>query len=308
LHWDSADLSVGLIHEVFACSTVHQGCGGTFLAFGSLDPYLDYNFFLWSYQIVYIWFAVFSSVTEFALRWQLLAPIPKGPCFPMVSLSGLLLLLLFPHMLLLLPYMVVGGYPSGAACSLERNIPLIILQTCIFRWHQGPLVLGQRGHFLCCSHCVVGYHGSHPWSTFCVPCLNIVQFVVNFDGLVGVFHDGFWFHWKHCQLSLCSFRKSCIEFVDVYQVVVVKIGNDKLEFGPVQCCGVGTLFDLIEPDFGDFLYIDFSLRSVDRAFEFFPCCDTTSSVRDQELNPFPDCSTASAVGIVEFLTLVRKSV
>jgi len=34
------------IDEVLGCSTVYQGCSGTLLAIGSLDPYFDHYFFL----------------------------------------------------------------------------------------------------------------------------------------------------------------------------------------------------------------------------------------------------------------------
>jgi len=113
-----------------------------------------------------------------------------------------------------------------------------------------------------------------------VSCPNIVQFVVDFDGLVGIFCDGSWFHWEHCQLSLCSFGKSCIEFVDVGRVIIVKIGNNVLKFGPVQRRRAGALFDLVELDFGDFLRLNFSERPVDRCFKFFPCLETALAVRD----------------------------
>jgi len=46
LHLYSAGFRIRSIDEVLGCSTVYQGCSGTFLAIGSLDPYFDYYFFL----------------------------------------------------------------------------------------------------------------------------------------------------------------------------------------------------------------------------------------------------------------------
>ena len=46
LHLYSAGFRIRSINEVLGCSTVYQGCSGTFLAIGSLDPYFDLNFFL----------------------------------------------------------------------------------------------------------------------------------------------------------------------------------------------------------------------------------------------------------------------
>jgi len=42
----SAVLRIRSIDEVLRCSTVYQGCSGTFLAIGSLDAYFDHYFFL----------------------------------------------------------------------------------------------------------------------------------------------------------------------------------------------------------------------------------------------------------------------
>jgi len=46
LHLYSAGFCIHSIDEVLGCSTVYQGCSGTFLAIGSLDPYFDHYFFL----------------------------------------------------------------------------------------------------------------------------------------------------------------------------------------------------------------------------------------------------------------------
>jgi len=46
LHLYSAGFCIRSMDEVLRCSTVYQGCSGTFLAIGSLDLYFDHYFFL----------------------------------------------------------------------------------------------------------------------------------------------------------------------------------------------------------------------------------------------------------------------
>jgi len=46
LYLYSAGFCIRSIDEVLRCSTVYQGCSGTFLAIGSLDPYFNHYFFL----------------------------------------------------------------------------------------------------------------------------------------------------------------------------------------------------------------------------------------------------------------------
>jgi len=66
------------------------------------------------------------------------------------------------------------------------------------------------------------------------------------------------------------------------------------------------LFYFVVLDSGDFLPVDFPECVVDSRFEFLPCRKAASSLLNGGLDSFPGCSAASAVGVMDFSTLVLE--
>jgi hypothetical protein len=104
-------------------------------------------------------------------------------------------------------------------------------------------------------------------------------------------------------LSLDVDVETIVKVVDIKGVIVIKVGNNSLELGPICSCRTVSLPDALEFSPCYLFIVCFSKGSGNRGFEFLPSFVGALSFRDRRFDLCPGISSTPGAHVVDLFCI-----